>query len=109
MGNCLEPLDKNCFICNEIIKQPKYLHCKKCRINYHFVCLLHANNAVECCVKCRKKLVTIKDRNSFVYTNNNTLSFSSKELNNCKSDSNLTFTNSSSYKSIRSSKTNDNY
>tara|TARA_Y100000816_G_C25974577_1_gene508698 strand:- start:263 stop:595 length:333 start_codon:yes stop_codon:yes gene_type:complete len=101
MGNCLGTDNKICFVCNDNIQQPKYLHCKKCHLNYHFVCLLHATRGVECCTQCYKKLDTIKEKDSFIYENKRSLSINSQELNG---KSELTFSTSNSYKSIKSSK-----
>lgn len=106
MGNCLEPLNKDCFICNDIIQQPKYLHCNKCNLNYHFVCLLQANKGMENCIKCKKKLVTIKERESIIYTNKRSLSIDTQEFN---INSELTFSKNNSYKSIKSSKYGKDY
>ena len=54
MGNCLETNSRNCFVCKDNIDQPKYLQCNACNLNYHFVCLLHANKGCETCIKCKK-------------------------------------------------------
>jgi len=101
MGNCLKIDNKNCLICKDDIEQPKYLHCKKCNLNYHFVCLLHATRGVECCTQCYTKLHTIKVRESFVYTNNRSLSINTEELDE---SSELTFLRSNSYKSTKKPK-----
>lgn len=101
MGNCLEIDSRNCFVCKDNIDQPKYLHCSYCNLNYHFVCLLHFNKGDESCIKCKKKLDTIKQRESFVYTNKPSLSLDTQDLN---TSSELSFSRSNSYKSVKSSK-----
>lgn len=101
MGNCLETNSKKCFVCKDSIEQPKYLQCSACNLDYHFVCLLHANKGSETCIKCKKKLDTIKQRDSFIYDNKRSLSINSQELNE---KSELTFSTSNSYKSVKSSK-----
>ena len=96
MGNCLETNSRNCFVCKDNIDQPKYLQCNASNLNYHFVCLLHANKGCETCIKCKKKLDTIEQRDSFIYDNKRSLSINSQEFNK---KSELTFS-----KSIKSSK-----